>query len=105
MEHGTSTRRKPALAGRRYPPERLIRKGLQPAVTNTPVLCSALRSLHSRGVFLPAEKSACCVLLSRKAWLDVVPSLTVKYNKVVSNVDWLYSYDKNSISLKLERQF
>ena len=41
----------------------------------------------------------------RLAVLDVVPSLTVKYNKVVSNVDWLYSYDKNSISLKLERQF
>jgi hypothetical protein len=25
--------------------------------------------------------------------------------KIVSNVDWLYSYDKNSISLKLEKQF
>ena len=36
---------------------------------------------------------------------DVVPSLTVKYNKVHSNIDWLYSYDKNSISLKLEKQF
>lgn len=33
------------------------------------------------------------------------PSLTVKYSKVQSNIDWLYSYDKNSISLKLERQF
>ncbi|MGL5999406.1 MAG: surface lipoprotein assembly modifier [Pseudomonas proteolytica] len=41
----------------------------------------------------------------RLAVMDVVPSLTVKYNKVVSNVDWLYSYDKNSISLKLEKQF
>ena len=41
----------------------------------------------------------------RLAVLDAVPSLTVKYNKVVSNVDWLYSYDKNSISLKLEKQF
>lgn len=41
----------------------------------------------------------------RLAVQDIVPSLTVKYNKVESNVDWLYSYDKNSISLKLEKQF
>lgn len=41
----------------------------------------------------------------RLAVYDIVPSLTVKYNKVESNVDWLYSYDKNSISLKLEKQF
>lgn len=41
----------------------------------------------------------------RLAVYDIVPSLTVKYNKVQSNIDWLYSYDKNSISLKLERQF
>ncbi|WP_258197370.1 surface lipoprotein assembly modifier [Pseudomonas plecoglossicida] len=36
---------------------------------------------------------------------DIVASLTLKYSKVQSNIDWLYSYDKNSISLKLERQF
>ena len=41
----------------------------------------------------------------RLAVYDVVPSLTVKYNKVQSNIDWIYSYDKNSISLKLEKQF
>ena len=41
----------------------------------------------------------------RLAVYDVVPSLTLKYNKVQSNIDWLYSYDKNSISLKLEKQF
>ena len=41
----------------------------------------------------------------RLAVYDLVPSLTVKYNKVESNIDWLYSYDKNSISLKLEKQF
>ncbi|MNJ42490.1 RNA polymerase sigma factor [compost metagenome] len=41
----------------------------------------------------------------RLAVQDIVPSLTVKYNKVESNIDWLYSYDKNSISLKLEKQF
>ncbi|ONH54052.1 peptide signal [Pseudomonas cedrina subsp. cedrina] len=41
----------------------------------------------------------------RLAVYGIVPSLTVKYNKVQSNIDWLYSYDKNSISLKLEKQF
>lgn len=41
----------------------------------------------------------------RLAVYDVVPSLTVKYNKVHSNIDWLYAYDKNSVSLKLEKQF
>ncbi|MEG1041313.1 MAG: surface lipoprotein assembly modifier, partial [Pseudomonas sp.] len=41
----------------------------------------------------------------RLAVYDLVPSLTVKYNKVESNIDWLYSYDKNSVSLKLEKQF
>ncbi|MNJ51758.1 hypothetical protein D3C77_470720 [compost metagenome] len=41
----------------------------------------------------------------RLAVQDIVPSLTIKYNKVESNIDWLYSYDKNSISLKLEKQF
>ncbi|MEE1867550.1 surface lipoprotein assembly modifier [Pseudomonas auratipiscis] len=41
----------------------------------------------------------------RLAVHDIVPSLTVKYNKVDSNIDWLYAYDKNSISFKLEKQF
>ena len=41
----------------------------------------------------------------RLAVYDIVPSLTLKYSKVQSNIDWLYSYDQNSISLKLERQF
>ena len=45
------------------------------------------------------------VLTLPLAVYDVVPSLTVKYNKVQSNIDWIYSYDKNSISLKLEKQF
>ncbi|EHD19969.1 protein of unknown function DUF560 [Brenneria sp. EniD312] len=34
-----------------------------------------------------------------------VPVLTLRHNKVKSNVDWLYSYDRNDISLKLERTF
>lgn len=41
----------------------------------------------------------------RLAVYDLIPSLTVKYNKVQSNVDWFYSYDKNSVSLKLEKAF
>lgn len=35
----------------------------------------------------------------------LVPSLTFKYNQVSSNVDWLYSWERNSVSLKLEKQF
>lgn len=34
-----------------------------------------------------------------------VPSLTYRYNKVKSNVDWLYSYDRNDVSLKMEYTF
>lgn len=34
-----------------------------------------------------------------------VPVVTLRHNKVKSNVDWLYSYDRNDISLKLERTF
>ncbi len=34
-----------------------------------------------------------------------VPLLTVRHNKVKSNVDWLYSYDRNDVSLKLEYAF
>jgi tetratricopeptide (TPR) repeat protein len=34
-----------------------------------------------------------------------VPSLTLQYNRVNSNVDWLYSYRKVAVSLKLERAF
>lgn len=41
----------------------------------------------------------------RLAVADIVPSLTVKYNKVQSNIDWFYDYDKTSVSLKLEKQF
>ncbi|ODN66113.1 porin family protein [Methylophaga muralis] len=33
------------------------------------------------------------------------PNLTFKHRKVQSNVDWLYSYDSNSVSLKLEKRF
>lgn len=33
------------------------------------------------------------------------PSLTLQYNRVNSNVDWLYSYRKVAVSLKLERTF
>ncbi|WP_374574013.1 surface lipoprotein assembly modifier [Acinetobacter sp.] len=35
----------------------------------------------------------------------LTPNLTYQYNKNRSNVDWLYSYDKHNVSLKLERRF
>lgn len=41
----------------------------------------------------------------RLAVYGISPTLTLKHNRVRSNVDWLYSYDRNSVSLKLERQF
>lgn len=33
------------------------------------------------------------------------PNLTFKHRTVDSNIDWLYSYDRNSVSLKLEKRF
>jgi len=41
----------------------------------------------------------------RLAVYDFVPSLTVKLNEVQSNVSWLYSYARSSVSIKLEKQF
>lgn len=35
----------------------------------------------------------------------LTPSLTLQYTKVASNIDWLFSYEKVSASLKLERLF
>lgn len=45
------------------------------------------------------------VKASRWAFAGFTPLLTLRYNRVKSNVDWLYSYDKNVASLKLERTF
>lgn len=42
---------------------------------------------------------------NRWAFAGFVPLLTLRYNRVKSNVDWLYSYDKDVASLKLERTF
>ena len=41
----------------------------------------------------------------RLAYRNVVPTLTYEHTRVESNVDWLYSYDRNAVSLKLEYQF
>ncbi|MFC3655127.1 surface lipoprotein assembly modifier [Xanthomonas hyacinthi] len=41
----------------------------------------------------------------RLAFAGFTPLLTLRHNRVHSNVDWLYGYDKNAISLKLERVF
>ncbi|HBK46413.1 MAG TPA: hypothetical protein DDZ67_08255 [Xanthomonadaceae bacterium] len=45
------------------------------------------------------------VKASRLAFAGFTPLLTLRHNRVASNVDWLYGYDKNSASLKLERLF
>ncbi len=39
----------------------------------------------------------------RLAVAGFVPLLTLRRNRVRSNVDWLYTYDRNTLSLKLER--
>lgn len=36
---------------------------------------------------------------------DLTPVLTLAYNRVSSNVDWLYSYDQSEVSLKIEKRF
>lgn len=41
----------------------------------------------------------------RLAFSGFVPLLTLRRNQIESNVDWLYSYDRNAISLKFEHQF
>lgn len=41
----------------------------------------------------------------RWAFYGLTPNLTYQYNQNNSNVEWLYSYDKHNISLKLEHRF
>lgn len=47
------------------------------------------------------------VILNAQRWqfFGMTPGITLRHNRVKSNIDWLYSYDKNAIGLKLERQF
>ncbi|MGO1070464.1 surface lipoprotein assembly modifier [Lysobacter sp. CA199] len=45
------------------------------------------------------------VRMPKFAFAGLTPSLTLKHNTIASSVDWLYSYDRNSVSLKLERSF
>jgi outer membrane protein len=42
---------------------------------------------------------------SRFAFAGFTPVFTARRNRIHSNVDWLYSYDKNALSLKLEHAF
>jgi outer membrane protein len=37
--------------------------------------------------------------------LGMTPSVSFRHNRVDSSIDWLYTYDKNTIGLELERQF
>lgn len=41
----------------------------------------------------------------RFAFAGFTPVLTLRHSRVRSNVDWLYSYDRDAASLKLERSF
>ena len=45
------------------------------------------------------------VQIPRFKFYGVTPNLTYRYNQNSSNVDWLYSYDKHNVSLKLEHRF
>ncbi|WP_459208652.1 surface lipoprotein assembly modifier [Acinetobacter vivianii] len=45
------------------------------------------------------------VQMPRFKFYGVTPNLTYRYNHNSSNVDWLYSYDKHNVSLKLEHRF
>ncbi|MFW2073065.1 surface lipoprotein assembly modifier [Acinetobacter gerneri] len=47
------------------------------------------------------------VVLSAPRWqfYGVIPNLTYQYNNNLSNIDWLYSYDKHNVSLRLEYRF
>lgn len=39
------------------------------------------------------------------AMYGMEPNLTFKHRKVDSNIDWLYAYERNSVSLKLQKNF
>jgi hypothetical protein len=41
----------------------------------------------------------------RFAIAGLVPSLSLRFTRVASNVDWLHAYDRSLVSLKWERQF
>ena len=43
--------------------------------------------------------------MPRFKFYGMTPNLTYRYNRNNSNVDWLYSYDKHNVSLKLEHRF
>lgn len=42
---------------------------------------------------------------NRWAFAGFTPVLSLRHVKVASSIDWLHTYDKNSVSLKLERSF
>ncbi|MBX9400565.1 surface lipoprotein assembly modifier [Lysobacter sp. BMK333-48F3] len=52
------------------------------------------------------EFNATAILrLPRLAFAGLVPSLTLKHQRTASSIDWLYGYDRDILSLKLERAF
>lgn len=52
------------------------------------------------------ERNYTLIIKARRlAFAGFTPLLSLRYNVVSSNVDWLYSYDRSTASLKLERSF
>lgn len=54
-----------------------------------------------------ADREQGCILIlkaARLAFAGFTPALTLRHNRVRSNVDWLYRYDRSVVSLKLERR-
>lgn len=45
------------------------------------------------------------IKLPKLSFVGLTPSLLFRHNRVSSNVDWLYTYQKNEFSLKLEKYF
>ncbi|MBB3226469.1 hypothetical protein FHW69_001059 [Luteibacter sp. Sphag1AF] len=61
-------------------------------------LLEARRRDHERNVIL-------ILGMPKFAFAGLTPSLSLQWNHVRSNVDWLYSYDRRVVNFKLEHQF
>lgn len=83
-----------------------------PAGINTTLMGSARQRRHGAYSALLEQRRedneqyfTLIVRATRWALGGFTPVLTLRRNVVRSNVDWLYSYDKHTASLKLERAF
>ena len=53
------------------------------------------------------DESSHTLIVSAPRWalLGFTPNLTLKHTRVRSNVDWLYSYQRTQLSLRMEKLF